>query len=335
MVARIPGIAGPANFQRRLEEGLSRHGIEVSYDLHDLPYDAILVIGATRKLLDLWQMHRRGVPIVQRLNGLNWIHRHVGTGWRHYLRAELNNLLLRTIRSGLADHVVYQSNFAQGWWDRVYGKAAVESSVVYNAVPLDIYTPNGAQDRPQDRMVVVMVEGNLSGGYEVGLEMGVELARRLQQHHDLKVELHIAGNATEEVRSRWDPSMHPFVQWLGLVPIEKIPFLDRSAHLLYSSDPNPACPNAVIEALACGLPVVAFDTGALPEIVSKDAGKLAKYGGDPWSLEKPDMDALVDAATEVLKDQSRFREGARARAVEQFGLDRMVEGYLQVFRSIL
>jgi glycosyltransferase involved in cell wall biosynthesis len=335
MVARIPGIAGPANFQRRLEEGLSRHGIEVSYDLHDLPYDAILVIGATRKLLDLWQMHRRGVPIVQRLNGLNWIHRHVGTGWRHYLRAELNNLLLRTIRSGLADHVVYQSNFAQGWWDRVYGKAAVESSVVYNAVPLDIYTPNGAQDRPQDRMVVLMVEGNLSGGYEVGLEMGVELARRLQQHHDLKVELHIAGNATEEVRSRWDPSMHPFVQWLGLVPIEKIPFLDRSAHLLYSSDPNPACPNAVIEALACGLPVVAFDTGALKEIVSKDAGKLAKYGGDPWSLEKPDMDALVDAATEVLKDQSRFREGARARAVEQFGLDRMVEGYLQVFRSIL
>ena len=107
MVTRIPGIAGPANFQKRLETGLSRYGIKVSYDLSDRPYEVILVIGATRKLIGLRQARMRGIPIIQRLNGMNWIHRRVQTGLKHYFRAEFNNLLLRTIRTNLANCVIY------------------------------------------------------------------------------------------------------------------------------------------------------------------------------------------------------------------------------------
>jgi glycosyltransferase involved in cell wall biosynthesis len=111
---------------------------------------------------------------------------------------------------------------------------------------------------------------------------------------------------------------------------EAVPQLDRSAHLLFPADVNPACPNSVIEALACGLPAAAFSTGALPELVSGDAGRLVPYGGDPWKLERPDLAALAEAAAEILRDQPRFRAGARRRAEEAFGLDRMVERYLDV-----
>jgi glycosyltransferase involved in cell wall biosynthesis len=179
-----------------------------------------------------------------------------------------------------------------------------------------------------------MVEGNLSGGYEVGLGMGVELIRRLQDRMSHPVELHVAGDAPAAVRARWDSDKAPFIHWLGLISPDQIPHLDRSAHVLYSGDPNPACPNAVIEAMACGLPVVAFATGALPEMVIGDAGRLVDYGGDPWRLDNPDLDALADAAVDVVTHQDRYRAGARARAVEGFGLDRMVEGYLTVIREI-
>ena len=137
-----------------------------------------------------------------------------------------------------------------------------------------------------------------------------------------------------ELRSRWTTPEYSFIQWLGLVSPEDIPKLDRSAHLLYSGDPNPACPNAVLEALACGLPVVAFDTGALPEIITGEAGRLAKYGGDPWFLEPPDLGALVEVASEVLENQERYRTGARARAETLFSLDHMLEGYLSVFQGV-
>jgi glycosyltransferase involved in cell wall biosynthesis len=334
MPARIPGMAGPANFQRRLEEGLLAHNVQVSYDLKDRPYDVLLVIGATRNLVGLRRASQEGLPIVQRLNGMNWIHRQVHTGLRHFLRAEINNLFLKFIRAKLADHVIYQSHFAKNWWERVHGKTPVPSSVVYNGVPLDRYTPEGKENPPADRIILLMVEGNLSGGYEVGVESGVDLVRKMQARLSQPVELHIAGNAPEAVLCRWDTNKHPFIHWLGLRPPDQLPELERSSHLLYSGDPNPACPNAVIEAMACGLPIVAFDTGALPELVTENAGRLAEYGGDPWLLEKPDVEALLEATLEVVANQDRFRNGARRRAVEMFSQDQMVDGYLAAFRSV-
>jgi len=113
-----------------------------------------------------------------------------------------------------------------------------------------------------------------------------------------------------------------------LVPPEEIPDLDRSAHLLFSSDINPACPNSVIEALACGLPVLAYDTGALPELVTGDAGRIVPYGGNPWKLEPPDNKALAAAALEILIHQTKFRSAARHRAETTFDLDTLVDNYL-------
>ncbi len=113
-----------------------------------------------------------------------------------------------------------------------------------------------------------------------------------------------------------------------MVPGEQIPEVDRSAHLLYSADVNAACPNSVIEALACGLPVLAYDTGALPEMISGGAGRIVPYGGDPWKLDSPDLPALVEAAGDILQNQDAYRRAARVRAEQVFSLERMVQGYL-------
>ena len=123
------------------------------------------------------------------------------------------------------------------------------------------------------------------------------------------------------------------VEWAGLVPHEQIPALDRSAHLLYSSDINAACPNSVIEALACGLPVLGFDTGALPELVTGNSGRVVPYGGDPWQLEPPEIAALAEAAVKILVRQTQFRAAARARAEDAFGLDLMLDDYLQALKG--
>lgn len=329
----LKGVGGMVSFQHKLSRGLEQRGIEVTYDLADRPYQAVLVIGGTRHLTGLWSARRGGARIVQRLDGMNWLHRLSPQGVKHSLRAEYGNWLLAWVRSRLAQSVVYQSEFSRGWWERVHGATGVTNTVIHNGVDLSRYTPNGAHTRPTDVLRILLVEGSLAGGYESGLAAAVELAERLQGSAPgatRRVELMIAGRIAAGLRDAWSVRAKAPIHWAGLLPPEEIPALDRSAHLLYSADLNAACPNSVIEALACGLPVVAFDTGALPELLTPSSGRIALYGGDPWKLDPPDISALAEAAADVLQNQPNYRQGARQRAEQAFSLDQMVDDYLQV-----
>jgi glycosyltransferase involved in cell wall biosynthesis len=331
----VHGVGGMVSFAAKLTAGLKALGVETLSDLRSMDYDTLLVIGGTRDLPGLWRARRRGVRIVQRLNGMNWIHRIHRTGWRHTLRAEYGNFILATIRARLADHIVYQSEFARHWWERAHGPTKVSNSVIYNGVDLNAYTPDGPSSRPEDHYRLLLVEGSLGGGYEMGLETAVQLAESLArtQNLDKPVELVVVGQVAADLQARWQQQAQVPLQFTGLVARDRIPEIDRSAHLLYSADVNAACPNSVIEALACGLPVVGFDTGALPELVTGYAGRIVPYGRDVWRLEAPDVPALTCAAAEILADPPRFRSAARTRARQAFGLERMVLAYLEVFEN--
>lgn len=318
-----------ATFRSKFEAGLSRRGIEVTNDINR-HCNAILVIAGTRHLLPLLRARSRGVRIVQRLDGINWIHRRRNTGARHFLRAESGNLLLAFIRQQVATHILYQSEFTHRWWDEWYGRTPKPSAVVHNGVDLDEYTPRGPGRPPQDRRRLLVVEGNLGGGYDMGLESAVQLAQSLHTEHALPIELMVVGELGAAQQAVAQKRAAVPIIWAGAVQRQSIPEIDRSAHLLFSADLNAACPNSVIEAMACGLPVVAFDTGALNELVVGDAGRLVPYGGDPWRLEKPDLPALAEAAADILRDQPRFSRAARAHAEEALGLEKMVDSYLGV-----
>ena len=76
------------------------------------------------------------------------------------------------------------------------------------------------------------------------------------------------------------------------------------------------------EAVACGTPVAALDRGAVREVV--DDGVT---GGVFDSL-----DALIAGLPRVL---SLDRQRVRHRAVERFGVDRMVDDYLTVYERLV
>jgi glycosyltransferase involved in cell wall biosynthesis len=120
---------------------------------------------------------------------------------------------------------------------------------------------------------------------------------------------------------------------LGAVANKDLPEIYQQAHLLFSGDINAACPNSVIESIACGTPVLAFDTGALREILGDNAGLVVPYGGNPWKIDAPDISSLVEAAMILLEDNDTYRTSARGRAVAEFGLSNMVDHYLEVLLS--
>lgn len=324
---RVEGLGGVTSFRLKFESGLRARNVDVTYDLNQ-PADAILVLAGTKNLPRLRRARSKGRLIVQRLDGLNWVHRMRWAGLRYTLRAIYGNWNLSFIRKHLADKVIYQSQFVKGWWEDWYGAARVPSAVILNGVDLNQYSPNGAHERPTDFYRLLVVEGSLAGGLDSGLFYAVDLAQQLSKKH--KIELVIVGRADVTTKKKLQEQKDFQLRFIDSMPREEIPFLERSSHLLFSAEVNPPCPNSVIEALACGLPVVGFDTGSLAELARGDAGRLVSHGANPWKLERPDIPSLAEAAEEVLRDNERFRTSARERAEAALGLDTMVDEYLKV-----
>lgn len=329
---RVISMGGVGSFRLKFEEGLRVRGIDVTYDLADPLVDVILILAGTKNLVGLWGAKKRGVPIVQRLDGINWIQRKRWTGVRYHLRAEYGNALLAFTRRYLADGIIYQSAFTQGWWENWYGETRVPKQIVHNAVDLQVYSPDVEGERPTDRFRIVVVEGSLAGGLDFGLNWALRLTEMLSAQ--LEMELLVVGNVDQRRQADYQARTSALVKFLGVVPREQIPSIDRSSHLYFSAEVNPPCPNAVIEALACGTPVLGFDTGSLSELVPPQAGRVVLYGGSPWDLDEPDIPALAKAAAEILENQSGFRQGARSHAEQKLGLDAMVEQYLEFLLSM-
>jgi glycosyltransferase involved in cell wall biosynthesis len=79
---------------------------------------------------------------------------------------------------------------------------------------------------------------------------------------------------------------------------------------------------SVVEAMACGTPVVAFERGSMAELIDD---------GDTGYL----VDDVAGAVAAVERVATLDRAAIRARAVARFGVGRMVDAYLDAYRSLV
>lgn len=89
-------------------------------------------------------------------------------------------------------------------------------------------------------------------------------------------------------------------------------------------------PNVILEAMACGLPIVATNVGGIPEAVED---------GRSGILVKPqDNQAVADAIIKLLEDENLRKEmGRRGRETleQRFKLERMIKDYENLYESLL
>jgi glycosyltransferase involved in cell wall biosynthesis len=85
-------------------------------------------------------------------------------------------------------------------------------------------------------------------------------------------------------------------------------------------------PMTVLEAMACGCPVIGSSVGAIPDLLAGVPGCTTVPPGD--------QDALVEALMETSR-RTLPRSGARERVCAQFGLAPMAERYEQIYREAL
>jgi glycosyltransferase involved in cell wall biosynthesis len=103
------------------------------------------------------------------------------------------------------------------------------------------------------------------------------------------------------------------------------------------------CPNAVVEAMAHGLPVVALASGGVEDIV-RDAGVLLPaddfadgfFSDHRFGSRFPSIDheAVFDAVGTVMRALNPFRDRVKARFLGELDLQRVAERYARVLRGL-
>jgi glycosyltransferase involved in cell wall biosynthesis len=93
------------------------------------------------------------------------------------------------------------------------------------------------------------------------------------------------------------------VQLLGQVDREHVNLWMNAADALVLSSLDEGCPNVVLEAMACGTPVVATRVGAVPDLVNERCGLIAPPGDA----------AALSSRIEEMFDRGWDREAIRAR----------------------
>jgi glycosyltransferase involved in cell wall biosynthesis len=181
---------------------------------------------------------------------------------------------------------------------------------VYHGLPEDLYRPKAAPGK------YLAFLGRISP--EKGVERAIEIARRV----DMPIK--IAGKIDAAERRYFETNIrtlfvHPLVEYVGEIgEREKGDFLG-DAHALLFPEPFGL---VMIEAFACGTPVIAYRLGCVPEIVDE-----AKTGFVVNSI-----DGAVKAIGQL---SSMDRATCRRVFEERFSAARMASEYLQIYDRVL
>jgi glycosyltransferase involved in cell wall biosynthesis len=124
----------------------------------------------------------------------------------------------------------------------------------------------------------------------------------------------------EQVAPRIDGDRVRFVGAVG--PDERSELLGGAHALLHLISFDEPFGYSVVEAMACGTPVIAIDRGSMPELI---------VGGTTGFLVEDVAGAVAAVAAAAALDRSAIR----AHAVERFGVGRMVDAYVEVYETLL
>jgi len=199
-------------------------------------------------------------------------------------------------------------------------------TVIYNGIDTEIFKRSDLKSSrsdlnlPQDKKIILIVaKGGKSNPWKGG-NYAEEIVKRLSDKPDILF-VNLGGN-----NNKSDNLINA-----GYISDEQIlaRYYSASDVLLYPSIAD-NCPLVVLEAQACGLPVISFDTGGIPELINHGVdGYIAKYKDAEDLLEGVKLFLSFD------NNKIEFIRSNLAKKIEDgLTIKKMTDQYLDLYNSL-
>jgi glycosyltransferase involved in cell wall biosynthesis len=196
---------------------------------------------------------------------------------------------------------------------------ASRTHVVPNYVDTDLFAPGDPRDVVGDRLCYV---GRLD-------EAQKNLPALVAAVRDLDVTLDLIGDGPLRPALEAEATENPRLRVRGPLPHDELPGQLRRAAAFVLPSHYEGHPKTLIEAMACGVPVIATDMPGIRDLV-RDGETGALCGTDAHSLRERILAVLSDADL-----RSRIGRGGRDFVVRNYSLDRVIEQELALYQRLL
>jgi glycosyltransferase involved in cell wall biosynthesis len=311
------GIGGPSTFMINLREYLLETGYSFIEDRRDYKNaDSIFFpISFNSKILEFFK--KKNLPVIQRLDGVYYPSKH---GLKYiYFNRQLKKDYLK-----YSDFIIFQSRYSRTECFTMLGE--IDKSkyrIIYNGTDKNVFCP-GNKKFDKNKIVFTATGSFRNKDMIEPVVMALDLLSK-----KYSIEFRVIGPIiNNEVRRYTNRS---YIKCAGDMDKKGIAGQLKETDILIHCQLNPACPNSVIEAISCGIPVVGFDTGAMKEILYFCPELLAYVSEDifqkyiDFKYEKL-LDKIILCIEDYQKFKIRFLEYSYL-----YNFKKTYKEYLEVF----
>ena len=314
------GFPEPYTFGRRVARYLhaNRHAFDVIHDNQSLSWGIL-------------ELQNLGIPVVTTIHHPITFDRDIALAncddWRLRLLIRRWHAFLR-MQAKVAKRlkcIITVSERSKADISAAFGVAAGRITVVHNGVDTQVFNPAGRCPDASRIISTASADQPLKGSQHLLRAF----ARTLESHRDLRLTFvgkPKPGGDTEALIAQLGIRQH--IDFVHDLKVEDIAALYAQAAIAVVPSEYEGFGLPAVEAMACGVPVIASDGGALPEVVG-NAGIIVPRG---------DVDALNRAMCRVLDDEEKRKEmselGTR-RVASCFTWDRAAASLEEIYMKLL
>lgn len=206
------------------------------------------------------------------------------------------------MNQNIADATVFQSVWSKNANIQMGMKSSKASAVIHNAVDQSIFYDMNIKKNTKKRLIAASFSPNIKKGFR--------FYEFLDKNLDFeKFEFVFAGNS---------PISFKNITNLGCLSSDKLAYEMNMSDLYVTCSENDPCSNSVLEALSCGLPIVALNSGGHPELIQQ-AGE--------YFDEAP---KLIPAIEKVINHHDLYSKKIKTATINE-----ITKSYLDFFKEVL